>query len=43
VRAAPSQYWWAQPRFATRPPGQPPLYGQDSAASGTNTPDLALG
>jgi Kdo2-lipid IVA lauroyltransferase/acyltransferase len=26
VRAAPSQYWWAQPRFATRPAGEAALY-----------------
>lgn len=26
VRERPDQYWWAQPRFATRPPGARPLY-----------------
>jgi Kdo2-lipid IVA lauroyltransferase/acyltransferase len=26
VRHDPQQYWWAQPRFATRPPGALPLY-----------------
>lgn len=27
VRERPDQYWWAQPRFATRPAGARPLYG----------------
>jgi Kdo2-lipid IVA lauroyltransferase/acyltransferase len=26
VRNNPQQYWWAQPRFATRPPGEMSLY-----------------
>lgn len=26
VRATPAQYWWAQPRFATRPSGEADLY-----------------
>ncbi len=35
VRATPAQYWWAQPRFATRPPGEPDLYASAAAAAGT--------
>ena len=27
VREQPDQYWWAQPRFATRPVGAQPMYG----------------
>lgn len=28
IRAAPEQYWWAHPRYATRPPGGPMLYSR---------------
>lgn len=28
VRGNPQQYWWSQPRFATRPEGTAPLYSQ---------------
>lgn len=26
IRKCPEQYFWAQPRFKTRPPGEPPVY-----------------
>jgi Kdo2-lipid IVA lauroyltransferase/acyltransferase len=26
IRAMPDQYWWAQPRYATRPPGSEKMY-----------------
>jgi Kdo2-lipid IVA lauroyltransferase/acyltransferase len=28
IRATPEHYWWAQPRFATRPPGAKKLYSE---------------
>ena len=27
VREFPENYMWTQPRFRTRPPGEPPFYG----------------
>ncbi len=33
VREAPHTYWWAQARFATRPRGEPPLYGGAATAA----------
>jgi Kdo2-lipid IVA lauroyltransferase/acyltransferase len=32
VAAAPDHYWWDQPRFATRPVGQAPLYSDAASA-----------
>jgi Kdo2-lipid IVA lauroyltransferase/acyltransferase len=32
VRAHPEHYWWGQPRFATRPAGEPKFYSDDVLA-----------
>jgi Kdo2-lipid IVA lauroyltransferase/acyltransferase len=36
VRANPEQYWWGQPRFATRPAGQANFYSDDVLAYARN-------
>jgi Kdo2-lipid IVA lauroyltransferase/acyltransferase len=36
VRASPDQYWWGQPRFATRPAGSPNFYSDDVLAYARN-------
>jgi Kdo2-lipid IVA lauroyltransferase/acyltransferase len=36
VRANPEQYWWGQPRFATRPKGQANFYSDDVLAYARN-------